>query len=200
MEALINAGGKGSRMGQTTVEKPMQPIGGIPIIQHVIDAMQKSTEIDHILVSVSPHTVNTEKYLKERGIETLRTSGEDFMMDLRASFSTLSGDYVLTCPSDVPFVTPAVFDRTIRYFKPEMQSLIVMVTADAVVNRGVIPSYTMKIDGKEWVLSGVSVMDRKATVNGRYLNEEYLFTDWEELAMNLNTQDELSLARKIADP
>lgn len=197
MEALINAGGKGTRMGHTTVEKPLQPVGGAPVIQHVIDAMQGATEIDRILVSVSPHTVNTERYLKDRGIETIRTSGEDFMMDLRKSFSILEGDHVLTCPSDVPFVTPAIFDRTIRSFRPEMQSLIVMISADTVVNKGVTPSYTMELNGREWVLSGVTVMDRKATMEGKYLNEEYLFTDWEELAMNLNTQDELSLARKM---
>ncbi len=197
MEALINAGGKGTRMGQTTIEKPMQPVGKVPIIQHVIDAMQNSTEIDHILVSVSSHTVNTEKYLKDQGIETIKTSGEDFMMDLRTSFSTLEGEHVLTCPSDVPFVTSAIFDRTIRYFKPEMQSLIVLISEDTVVNKGITPSYTMNLNGKEWVLSGVTVMDRVATIEGKYLNEEYLFTDWEELAMNLNTQNELSLARKM---
>lgn len=197
MEALINAGGKGTRLGHTSVEKPLQPVGGIPVIQHVIDAMQGASGIDSILVSVSPHTLNTEKYLKERGIETIRTSGEDFMMDLRTSFTALEGDYVLTCPSDVPFVTPAIFDRTIYSFKPEMQSLIVMISADTVINKGITPSYTMDLNGKRWVLSGVTVMDRKATIEGKYLNEEYLFTEWGELAMNLNTQDELSLARKM---
>ncbi len=184
-------------MGHTAIEKPMQPVGGVPIIQHVIDAMQGASGIRRILVSVSPHTVNTEKYLRDRGIETIRTSGEDFMMDLRASFSVLEGDHVLTCPSDIPFVTPVIFDRTIRSFRPEMQSLIVMISADTVVNMGVTPSYTMHLNGKEWVLSGVTVMDRKATMEGKYLNEEYLLTDWEELAMNLNTPDELSLARKL---
>ena len=62
---------------------------------------------------------------------------------------------------------------------------------------GVIPSYTREINGKEWVVSGVSIMDREATLKGEYLNEEGLFTDWKELAVNVNTQGELALARKL---
>ena len=62
---------------------------------------------------------------------------------------------------------------------------------------GVIPSYTKEINGKEWVISGISIMDREATLEGTYLNEEGLFTDWQELAVNVNTQGELSLARKL---
>lgn len=197
MEALINAGGKGTRMGKCGIEKPMQLIGGVPVVKRVIDAMGASSEIDRILVSVSPNTRQTENYLKDIGVETVRTSGDDFMMDLRSALSVLTGDYVLTCPSDIPFVTSSVFDRTVRYFRPEMQSLIVMIDADDVIAMGVKPSYTREIGGREWVLSGVTVMDRRATIAGDYLHEECLLTDWKELAVNVNTQSELSLARGL---
>lgn len=197
MEALINAGGKGSRMGKCGIEKPMQLVDGLPVVRHVVDAMRASSAIDRVLVSVSPNTRKTEEYLKGIGIETVLTSGDDFMMDLRESLSVLEGDYVLTCPSDVPFVTPEVFDRTVAAFRPEMQSMIVMIGADTVTGLGIEPSYTREINGKEWVLSGVTVMDRKATINGDYLREECLLTDWKELAVNINTQDELSLARRL---
>jgi len=39
MQALINAGGKGSRMGECGVEKPMQVIGDKPSVQRVIEAL-----------------------------------------------------------------------------------------------------------------------------------------------------------------
>ena len=40
-------------------------------------------------------------------------------------------------------------------------------------------------------------MDRKGTLEGKYLNECCLKTDWKELAVNVNTQAELFLARKL---
>ena len=197
MEALINAGGKGTRMGDCGIEKPMQVIGGEPVVMRVVNAMRSAKSIDRVLVSVSEHTSATAHYLEDNGIETIHTSGDDFMMDLHDSFSILNGKYVLTSPSDIPMMTSTVIDKTVEAFRPEMQSMIVYIDAGTVREMGVIPSYTKEINGKEWVISGLSIMDREATLEGTYLNEEGLFTDWQELAVNVNTQGELSLARKL---
>jgi adenosylcobinamide-phosphate guanylyltransferase len=197
MEALINAGGKGTRMGDCGIEKPMQVIGGEPVVMRVVNAMCSAKSIDRVLVSVSEHTSATARYLEDNGIETIHTSGDDFMMDLHDSFSVLNGKYVLTSPSDIPMMTSTVIDKTVEAFRPEMQSMIVYIDAGTVREMGVIPSYTKEINGKEWVISGLSIMDREATLEGTYLNEEGLFTDWQELAVNVNTQGELSLARKL---
>ena len=197
MEALINAGGKGTRMGACGIEKPMQLIGGMPVIRHVVDAMRNAASIDRVLVSVSSNTVETEKYLKECGVETIRTSGEDFMMDIHESFSILTGDYVLTSPSDLPLITSHIVDKTVEAFRPEMQSMVVMIDAGTVRSMGIVPSYQREIDGEEWVLSGLSIMDRNAVLDGTYLNEECLFTHWRELAVNVNTPDELFRARSM---
>ncbi|MEE3363415.1 MAG: NTP transferase domain-containing protein [Methanomethylophilus sp.] len=197
MEALINAGGKGTRMGDCGIEKPMQVIGGEPVVMRVVNAMRSAKSIDRVLVSVSEHTSATARYLEDNGIETIHTSGDDFMMDLHDSFSVLNGKYVLTSPSDIPMMTSTVIDKTVEAFRPEMQSMIVYIDAGTVREMGVIPSYKKEINGKEWVISGLSIMDREATLEGTYLNEEGLFTDWQELAVNVNTQGELSLARKL---
>lgn len=197
MEALINAGGKGTRMGPCGIEKPMQMIGGRHVVQRVVDAMCGAKGIGRVLVSVSPNTPETEAYLRSVGVETIRTSGEDFMMDLHESLSVMDGDYVMTSPSDIPLMTSSVIDYTLERFRPEMESMIVLVKAGIVREMGIVPSYTRDIDGEEWVLSGLSVMDRKGILEGRYLNEYCLKTDWKELAVNVNTQAELSLARKL---
>lgn len=197
MEVLINAGGKGTRMGACGIEKPMQIIGDRPVIQRVVDAMNGASGVDRVLVSVSHNTPETETFLKGYGVETIRTTGEDFMMDIHDSFSVLNGDYVLMCPSDIPLISSSVVDKVIDAFRPEMQSMIVTIEAELVRSMGVTPSFAMEKNGREWVLSGVSVMDRKATLEGKYLDEEYLFTDWKELAVNVNTPGELSLARQL---
>ena len=197
MEALINAGGKGTRMGPMGIEKPMQPIGGAPVVWRAVSAMLSADGISRVVVSVSHNTPETERYLNGMGIETIRTSGEDFMMDLHDAFSVLDGDYVMTCPSDMPLITDIAVEEALRAFRPEMESMIVMVDAGLVRSMGITPSYTREIDGGEWVVSGLSVMDRKGTLEGRYLKEHCLLTDWRELAVNVNTPAELELARSI---
>lgn len=196
MQALINAGGKGSRMGRCGVEKPMHMVGDKCTVQRVVDALMASTHIDRILVSVSDNTPETERYLNGLGVETIRTSGESFMDDLHQAFEVMEGDYVLTCPSDLPLLTTEVVNTFIEYFAPDtMESAIAVVDEDTVRRTGIIPSYTREYHGKSWVLSGLCIMNRPRTLAGDYL-EEYLFeTNWVELSVNVNTPRELNLAR-----
>jgi len=184
-------------MGACGIEKPMLEIGGKHVVERVVEAVRDSPRISRVIVSVSPNTPETERFLRDAGVETIRTSGEDFMQDIHESFSVMDGKYVMTCPSDIPLITTGAVSRTVERFLPEMQSMIVLVSADVVRSMGITPSYTRSVDGQEWVLSGVSVMDREATLRGEYLNEEYLLTGWKELAVNVNTQTELALAREM---
>ena len=196
MQALINAGGKGSRMGKCGVEKPMHMMGGVPTVGRVVEALRNSTHIDRILVSVSDNTPETEKYLNSIGIETVRTSGESFMDDLHQAFEVMDGEYVLTCPSDLPLLTTEVVNTFIEYFVPGlMESAIAVVDEATVRSTGITPSYTREFNGNNWVLSGLCIMNRPRTLAGDYL-EEYLFeTNWVELSVNVNTPKELDLAR-----
>ena len=183
-------------MGKCGVEKPMQVIGDKPTVQRVVEAISASPNIDRLLVSVSDNTPETERFLNSLGVETIRTSGESFMDDLHDAFRVLDGDYVLTCPSDLPLLTTDVVDLFIEYFQPgTMESAIAVVDEETVVRTGITPSYTREHNGREWVLSGLCIMNRPKTLAGDYL-QEYLFeTDWVELSVNVNTLDELELAR-----
>ncbi|MGN0098794.1 MAG: NTP transferase domain-containing protein [Candidatus Methanomethylophilaceae archaeon] len=196
MQALVNAGGKGTRMGKCGVEKPMHLVGDKHTVERVIDALSGSSHIDRVLVSVSDNTLETEKYLNSIGVETIRTSGESFMDDIHEAFRNMEGDYILTCPSDLPLLTTEVVDTFIEYFVPgTMQSAIAVVDEETVRRVGITPSYTRESGGRNWVLSGLCIMNREGTLRGDYL-EEYLFeTNWAELAVNMNTPKELDLAR-----
>jgi adenosylcobinamide-phosphate guanylyltransferase len=200
MEALINAGGKGTRMGACGIEKPMQTIGGKPVIKRVVEALSGSKNIDRILVSVSDNTRETEKYLKSIGLETIKTSGEDFMQDLHESLGVLKGDFVLACPSDLPFISTDGLDDLIAAFDPaKMESLIAIIDKKAFDKLNIKPSYTRDHYGSEWVVSGVSIMDRKKILQGVYLQESLYETDRIDFAVNVNTQEELNQARRIAE-
>ena len=200
MEALVHAGGKGTRMGSYGIEKPMMKIGDKCAVERVVEALSASENIDRVLVSVSDNTLETEKLLKSIGVETVRTSGDDFMGDLHQALECMDGDYVLTTPSDLPLITTSIFDKIIAGFVPkEMDSLLAVIDERTVRKIGIIPSYVRENNGRSWVLSGVSIIDRKKTLAGEYLNEHLFETDWLELSVNVNTQMELSLARTFYD-
>lgn len=183
-------------MGRCGIEKPMHMMGDKPVVGRVVDALKQSTHIDRILVSVSDNTPNTEEYLNGIEVETIRTSGESFMDDLHQAFESMEGDYVLTCPSDLPLLTTEVVNTFIEYFVPGlMESAIAVVDEATVLRTGITPSYTRECNGRHWVLSGLCIMNRPRTLAGDYL-EEYLFeTNWVELSVNVNTPKELDLAR-----
>ena len=195
MEALIMAGGKGSRMGPGEVEKPMLYVGGRHIIDRVVEAVSGAKGISRVLVSVSDNTPETEAFLKERGVETIRTSGNDFMEDMHTAFSVMDSDFVLTCPSDMPLLKSFTVDSFIDFFNPDMESAIAVVEYDTVVNTGITPSFSIDIDGSKWVLSGLCISDRRKTLDGVYLKECYMKTDWPDLAVNVNTPYELRISR-----
>ena len=198
MEALVMAGGKGSRMGFCGVEKPMIEVGGVYTVERVINALKSSKHIDKILVSVSPNTPDTERYMKDIGIETIRTSGEDYVEDLHDSFRILSGKYVLTCPSDVPLLRPFTVDAFINYFldNPD-DSMTAVVEEDVVVKSGITPSFDFGYEGKKWVISGMNIMDRVKILSDEVLSYSYFMTDWVDLAINMNTEYELKIARSF---
>ena len=198
MEALVMAGGKGSRMGFCGVEKPMIEVGGVYTVERVINALKSSKHIDKILVSVSPNTPDTERYMNDIGIETIRTSGEDYVEDLHDSFRVLSGKYILTCPSDLPLLRSFTIDAFIDYFleNPD-DSMTAIVEEDVVVKSGITPSFDFGYDGKKWVISGINIMDRTKILSNEVLSYSYFMTDWVDLAINMNTDHELKIARSF---
>ena len=195
VDALIMAGGKGTRMGSNAIEKPMQIVGGKPVVMRVVEAMQGCKNVDDILVSVSSNTPNTERFLQDMGVETICTSGNDFMEDMHAAFGMLNSEFIVTCPSDLPLIRSYTVDSFIEFFRPEMESAIAVVDKNTVLNNGVTPSFTCDIDGCDWVLSGLCISDRVKTLMGKFLNESYMKTDWVDLAINVNTPHELALSR-----
>ncbi|MDR0198539.1 MAG: NTP transferase domain-containing protein [Methanomassiliicoccaceae archaeon] len=198
MEALVNAGGKGTRMGRCGTEKPMHLIGGMPVVKRVVDALSSSENIDRVIVSVSANTKETAKYLRSEGIETVTTSGNDFMNDLHTAFEVMNGRFVMTAPSDMPLLMRHAVDTFYNFFDPDtMESAIAVVNEDTVRSVGISPSYSVDINGRRWVLSGLCIMDRIKTLDDVFLGEAYMQTDMFELAVNVNTQDELELARKM---
>lgn len=198
-EALINAGGKGTRMLNSGIEKPMLAVGGKPTVMHVISALESSKRISSILISVSSNTPQTEIYLKDLGFETIRTGGDSYVEDIHTSLEIMSSEFVLTSPSDLPLLSTNVIDRIAEAFEPDMQSMITVVDKEFVIRSGITPSYTIRLEDKSWVMSGINIMDRQRTLDGEYLTEDFFKCSCIDLAINVNTSEELRMARWLTE-
>ena len=199
IEALINAGGKGTRMLNNGIEKPMLTVGGKPTVMHVISALEASENISSILISVSSNTPQTEMYLNDLGYETIRTSGDSYVDDLHSSLQRMNSEFVLTSPSDLPLLSTSVIDGITKAFAPDMESMIAVVDEESVTRFGITPSYTINLSGKFWVMSGINIMDRQRTLDGDYLQENFYKCSFIDLAVNVNTTEELSMARWLTE-
>lgn len=197
IEALVTAGGKGTRMRDVEGEKPLLPVLGRPMIDRVLDALG-SSQVGRTVVSVSDNAPRTREYLEGRGIEVVETSGSGYVADLNQAMAHLRAQHVMVCPADMPLITGQGIDAVLSAFRRyDVASLSVAVPLNLVWSLGTTPSFTLEVEGREVVLCGVSVVDREQMLTGEMLSQGYFVTEDEQFALNVNTREELSSAERI---
>ena len=190
MDALVMAGGKGTRMGG--IEKPMIKIHGKYLIDYVILPLLES-DINNIYIATSPNTPKTKEYIKSKykdhkNIFVIDTSGNGYIEDLNECIRYFSEPF-LVVSSDLIKLTSKIINRIIGYFysikakNPDVEALAVMINKDRYPN----PS----ISFNNLVPVGVNIVSPK---HG-YQKEEIMVID--ELIFNINTKDDLKLAEKL---
>ena len=61
--AILMAGGRGTRL-KVPCEKPLFELHDKPLIKYVLDNLKESKLIDKIIITVSPHSCETTRYLE----------------------------------------------------------------------------------------------------------------------------------------
>lgn len=186
LDGLVMAGGRGTRLG-LSVEKPLLPFRGKPLVERVIEALTGSRYIDRIFVATSERTRGTEKLMAEMGITTIRTPGKGYVEDLVYAVEKLGLGKVLTIGSDLPLMTSADIDWTAEeYERAGKSALTVLVPREVLERHGLTPTLLMG----DHVPSGVNILD------GRDLDgeEAKVITEKVQFAFNVNTLEELALA------
>ena len=190
MDALVMAGGKGTRMGN--VEKPIVKLYNKCLIDYVLSSLLKS-EVKNIFVAVSPNTPKTKEYIKStykdyKNIIAIDTSGNGYINDLNECIEYFSEPF-LVVSSDLINLTSKIINSIVDYFycikakNPDVEALAVMIPKEKYPN----PS----IDFNGLVPVGINVLSPK---HG-YQKEEIMIID--ELIFNINTKDDLKLAEML---
>jgi adenosylcobinamide-phosphate guanylyltransferase len=188
--ALIMAGGKGTRM-ELDVEKPLVEINGKPMIQYVIDALKNADRVDNIIAAISENTPKTETFLNEIGIETIKTPGDGYVIDLGFILSNFKLDEVLlTITADLPLIREDIIDYVLgEYEKSKKPAMSVLVPVHIFEKYSLKP--TMMFENH--VPSGLNIL--RGT--NKTQNEEVLIIEKIELALNINTYEDIKFLKKI---
>ena len=194
MIAVVMCGGLASRM-KGPVEKPLLKVGGRPMIARVIESLRESGRFERIVGAVSPNTPATKNFLESSDIEIIETPGWGYSSDLSAVLSMTRPARVLVISADLPLVD----SRMIAEIAARTQSgplLSVVFAKRFVEDIGITPSVNIILNGVEYCQSGVSIFDTSRHAEG-ILKEEYLVMEKKEIAVNVNTKNDLELAEKL---
>lgn len=188
-------GGQATRMKAGT-EKPLLKVNGIPMVERVILALEGSDKFERIIAAVSPSTPRTKEFLQSRKIEIIEAAGEGYSQDL-SHMLELKPDKVFVTPADIPLLdSKTVSDIVILVSHRSAPAISVVMDKGFVEKLGVKPSVTLELDGEQYCHSGITVFDAAKAASGP-VEEQYVVMNETEVAVNVNTKEELELAEKL---
>lgn len=195
--ALIMAGGRGTRTGLLE-EKPLVKVAGKPMIDHVIEAVRNAKKVDGLIVAVSKHTPKTAQRLGRSNVKVVKTPGKDYVLDTRYAIRACRlFTPVLVVSADLPLITAELIDEILEYYQQQdKQALTVMAPILIYKRFGMTPAYTITHNGRKLVPSGINILDGQH-IEEPELNEGILVVDRPEVAVNVNSPNELRLAEKF---
>jgi adenosylcobinamide-phosphate guanylyltransferase len=196
--ALVMAGGKGTRM-KLPMEKPLISVCGKPSIEYVLAALKDAKKIDRVIVATTNITPKTTALMKQLGVQVLETPGKDYVSDMGFTVQTLKLGVFLGISADLPLVKGEMIDEIVtRYEVCGKPALTVAVPIEVKTKLGMGVEYSFKTDdGRDVVPVGLNVIDGSKRYGDEWLDQDIFVVDHPELAVNINTVQELALAEKL---
>jgi adenosylcobinamide-phosphate guanylyltransferase len=191
--AIVMAGGKGTRMGGKK-EKPLIEMGGIPMIQLVINALLASKGISDVIILTSPNTPKTSKFAHSRGYSVFQTPGNGYIDDLQYYISECfphnENKIILTITADLPLITSEIINQVLLdYEKSKKPAMCVAVPVELFKKNGLKPSIVLE----DVVPSGLNILRS----NNKQQDEEVLKLRKIELAVNINSCEDIVVLEDV---
>jgi adenosylcobinamide-phosphate guanylyltransferase len=182
-------------MQQVDMEKPLLKVDGVEMVERVISALASSDRFDRIVAAVSPNTPGTNKFLKSKAIETIETAGEGYSQDLSYLLSILKPQKVVAVPGDIPLLNSQIVNEIISAIDERQKhepAISIILEKGFVEGIGVKPSIVLN----QYCHSGITIFNTMV-VGAEPVEERYLVMNRKEIAINVNTKEELELAEKL---
>lgn len=149
--ALIQA-----RMGSSRLPgKVMMPLGGVPLLQRVVDAARAVREIDRVAVATGtgPENAVIAEFCAARGIDVHRGPEEDVLRRFAEAARSMSADAVVRLTADCPLLDPAVVAQTVALFRRSRCDYASNVSP---------PSWPDGLDCEVFTVDALMAVDREA--------------------------------------
>jgi len=188
------------QLQQGGIEKPLLKVEGIAMVERVISALADSDRFDRIVAAVSPYTQKTNEFLKSKGIETIETGGQGYSQDLSRVLLKLKPQMVVAVPGDIPLLNSQIVNEILNniiddYDRQEQEPAISIILEKGFVEElGVKPSIVLM---NQYCHSGITLFNTMVAVGTKPVKERYLVMNRKEIALNVNTKEELELAEKL---
>jgi len=194
--ALVMAGGRGTRM-MLAEEKHLLRVGGKPIIEHVIAALKNAKKVSAIVVAVSDYTPKTARLMIQFPVSVIKTPGKEYVSDMGYAVKQLQLRHVLAIAADLPLITGEVVDSILeRYEQCGKPALAVVVPMETKEKLGLSGEYAFNVDNMLVVPAGINVIDGRR-IDEEELDQEVCLLDLKEVAVNINTVQELKIAETL---
>jgi adenosylcobinamide-phosphate guanylyltransferase len=194
--ALVMAGGKGARMALSE-EKPLLKVGGKPVIEHVLAALENAEKVDAVVVAVSDYTPKTARHMAKFPVKVVKTPGKEYVSDMGYAVRALELQTVLAVAGDLPLITGGTMDDIVkRYEQCGKPALTVVVPMAVKAKLGLSGEYAFEFDGRLVVPAGINVIDGRR-ISEEELDQEIFVVDKVEVAVNINTVQELKIAENL---
>lgn len=197
MDALVMAGGKGSRLNRG--EKPLVRLFGRPLIEYVVSCLTDSLSVSEgrILVATTNNVPLTSRWARERELEVVETAGKGFVPDMVEAVKQAGvKEPILVIMADLPLVTPDLIDQIIEIYDQRPEPALSTHTPLHLHTRmGRRPDALFNYQGQLIVPSGINILEG---ANIRDEQEDYhLIMERIELALNVNVAEDLKLCELI---
>ena len=192
MIGLIMAGGRGTRMDSN--EEKLLLKYKKPLILHVVDALQNSNCFSKIIALTSPNSPNTEKILKETGIDIISSRGESFVSDLNEILQQLD-EMVFVTSGDLPLLDSQIVKTILDHHEEEQTWTSIVTTLSFQKTLGMKSDCI--VENHDYVQTGISIVDAKKITNLDPVEEKFLVIDDKRIGLNLNTKDDYNLLRSL---
>lgn len=190
MDALVMAGGKGSRLNMG--EKPLVHLFGRPLIEYVVSSLIDSP-VECIFVATTNNVPLTSRWARQKDLEVVETSGKGFVPDMvEAVEKTGVREPILVIMADLPLVTSDLLEQIIEIYDQRPEPALSTHTPLHLHTRlGRRPDALFNYQGQLIVPSGINILDG---ANIRDEQEDYhLIIERIELALNVNVAEDLKL-------
>ena len=194
MDALVMAGGRGSRLKMG--EKPLVNLFGRPLIDYVVLALEESL-VDRIFISTTENVPSTRKWAEERDLYVLETGSYGYVPDMiEAVIKSGVKDPIMVIMADLPLITPEIIDQIIEVYNERPEPALSTHTPLSLHSRlGRRPDSLFNYRGQLIVPAGINVL------SGAEIEMEqedfHLILERMELAVNVNVPEDLMLCEKI---